>query len=112
MSAPRSKRDDASVLRPSRLLVRRTDAGLKYALSNTTVRVVGEISDALPPMTPATACARSRSAMTSISASSVRATPSSVVSRSPAVARRIRSAPPARVSRSKAWSGWPSSNST
>ena len=40
MSAPRSKRDDASVFRPSRLLVRRTDAGLKYALSNATVFVV------------------------------------------------------------------------
>ena len=38
MSAPRSKRADASVFRPSRLLVRRTDAGLKYALSNTTRR--------------------------------------------------------------------------
>ena len=40
MSAPRSKRAEASVFRPSRLLVRRTDAGLKYALSNATVRVV------------------------------------------------------------------------
>ena len=28
-SAPRSKRDEASVFSPSRLLVRRTDAGLK-----------------------------------------------------------------------------------
>ena len=37
MSAPRSKRDDASVFRPSRLLVRRTDAGSKYALSSTIV---------------------------------------------------------------------------
>ena len=41
MSAPRSKRDDASVFRPSRLLVCRTDAGLKYALSNATVCVRG-----------------------------------------------------------------------
>jgi hypothetical protein len=39
MSAPRSKRDDASVLSPSRLLVRRTDAGWKYALSSA-IRVV------------------------------------------------------------------------
>ena len=43
MSAPRSNRVEASVLRPRRLLVRRTDAGLKYALSKTTVFVVAEI---------------------------------------------------------------------
>ena len=88
MSAPRSNRVDASVLRPRRLLVRRTDAGLKYALSNTTVPVLADTSDAAPPMTPATACALSRSAMTSISGSSVRATPSSVVIVSPFLARR------------------------
>ena len=45
MSAPRSNRDEASVFRPSRLLVRRTEAGLKYALSNATVRVAAETSD-------------------------------------------------------------------
>src|SRR6266699_1396957 len=42
MSAPRSKRDDASVLSASRLLVRRTEAGLKYALSSTTLFVAGD----------------------------------------------------------------------
>ena len=72
MSAPRSKRDDASVFRPSRLLVRRTDAGLKYALSKATRRRRRRDFGAAPPMTPATACARSRSAMTSMSGSSVR----------------------------------------
>ena len=82
MSAPRSNRDEASVFRPSRLLVRRTDDGLKYALSNATIRVVVDTSAMPPPMTPATACARSRSAMTSMSASSARSTPSSVVIRS------------------------------
>ena len=46
MSAPRSNRDEASVFRPRRLLVRRTDAGLKYALSNATVVVVAETSAA------------------------------------------------------------------
>ena len=60
MSAPRSKRDDASVFRPSRLLVRRTDAGLKYALSNATVACAPDTSDAAPPMTPATACGAPR----------------------------------------------------
>ena len=59
MSAPRSKRVDASVLRPRRLLVRRTEAGLKYALSSAIVVVVSETSEAAPPMTPAIACARS-----------------------------------------------------
>ena len=75
MSAPRSNRADASVFRPSRLLVRRTDTGWKQALSNTTVRVDEETSDAAPPMTPAIAWARSRSAMTSMSGSSFRSTP-------------------------------------
>ncbi len=56
-SAPRSNRDEASVFSPSRLLVRRTDAGLKYALSNATTLVASETSERRPPMTPATACA-------------------------------------------------------
>ena len=72
MSAPRSKRDEASVLRPRRLLVRRTDAGLKYALSNATVLVAADTSEDAPPITPATAWARVASAMTSMSGSSVR----------------------------------------
>src|SRR4029079_13491516 len=60
MSAPRSNRVEASVLRPRRLLVRRTDAGLKYALSKTTVLVVAETSEDAPPITPPTARARCR----------------------------------------------------
>ena len=71
-SAPRSNRVDASVLSPSRLLVRRTDAGVKYALSSTITRVVAPISDSAPPITPPTACARAASAITSMSGSSVR----------------------------------------
>ena len=57
-STPRSNRADASVLRASRLLVRLTDEGLKYALSNATARVAPETSDAAQPMTPAIACVR------------------------------------------------------
>src|SRR5215831_4654123 len=78
MSAPRSNLDDASVLRPSFLLVRRTEAGLKYALSKTIDLVVPDTSETRPPMTPAIAWARSRSAITSMSSSSFRSTPSSV----------------------------------
>ena len=85
MSAPRSKRDEASVFRPSRLLVRRTDAGLKYALSNATILVAAETSAAAPPMTPATAWGRLRSAITSMSGSSLRSTPSRVRIVSPAL---------------------------
>ena len=41
MSPPRSKRIDASVFKPSRLLVRRTDGGWKYALSSAISVVAG-----------------------------------------------------------------------
>ena len=58
--------------------------------------VAADTSDAAPPITPATACARSRSAMTSMSGSSVRSTPSSVVIVSPGLARRTRISAPAR----------------
>ena len=71
-SAPRSKRMLASVLSPSFLLVRRTEAGLKYALSRTMVVVAFVTSVSAPPMTPATATARSASAMTSMSGESTR----------------------------------------
>jgi hypothetical protein len=104
-SAPRSNRADASVFNPSPLLVRRTEAGLKQALSNTTVRVDDDTSEAAPPMTPATAWARSRSAMTSISGSSFRSTPSSVLIVSPFAARRTRISDPPSVARSNACMG-------
>ena len=45
----------ASVFRPSALLVRRTESGLKYALSSTMVCVSPVTSESAPPMTPATA---------------------------------------------------------
>ena len=68
-------------------------------------------------MTPARATGFSASAMTRCSGESVRSTPSSVTSVSPARARRTTiagrpSAPFASVSRSKAWSGWPMSQRT
>ena len=76
------------------MLVRRTDAGLKYALSNTTVRVAAETSDVAAAHDAGHGLRPVASAMTSMSASSVRSTPSSVVSRSPAAARRMRSSLP------------------
>ncbi len=81
-SAPRSNRADASVFRPNRRLVARTLVGRNQALSRAMRVVAPDTSDGAPPMTPATAMARSRSAMTSIVSSSVRSTPSRVVSRS------------------------------
>ena len=47
-SPPRSNRDDASVLRPSRLLVLRMQAGWKYALSSAMRVVAPSISDSSP----------------------------------------------------------------
>ena len=70
-------------------------AGSNQALSRAMVVVAADTSLSPPPMTPASACARSRSAITSISASSVRFWPSSVVSVSPVRAERMCSAGPA-----------------
>ena len=83
-SMPRSKRVDASVLRPSALLVARICAGAKYAASNTTRVVAVVISELAPPITPPMSSAWSASAITSMSAVSVRFLPSSVVMVSPA----------------------------
>ena len=58
MSAPRSNRVEASVFRPSRLLVLLTDAGRKYALSSAIIVVCDEISESPPPITPPRALAR------------------------------------------------------
>ena len=92
--------------------MRRTDVALKYALSNTTRVVDADTSEAAPPITPAMACARSRSAITSMSGSSLRSTPSSVVIVSPGFARRTRISPPAIRAASKACIGWPISRFT
>jgi len=72
MSAPRSNRYAASVLRSSVRDVRRVVPGSKYALSRST-RVVASVTSLFcPPITPARPMARSPSAMTHIEASSVR----------------------------------------
>ena len=87
-SAPRSKRCEASVWSPWRLAVRRTVAGWNQADSTRTRRVPAEISESPPPITPARALPRSRSAMTRSSGSSSRSLPSRVVIRSPGRAVR------------------------
>ena len=88
MSAPRSKRYAASVLRPSVRAVRRIETGLNQALSRRTRVVLSVTSVLAPPMTPAIPIARRGSAMTSIESSSACAWPSRVVKLSPARARR------------------------
>ena len=106
MSPPRSNLIEASVFRLSALLVRLTEAGWKYALSNTIRVVPARISELPPPITPPSAVARSASAMTSMSGSRRRSTPSRVVSVSPGSARRMTSRPPSsRVRRTRAAAG-------
>ncbi len=112
MSAPRSKRYAASVASPRLFDVLRMEAGLKYALSRRTLVVSAVTSVLAPPMTPARAIALSGSAMRSMESVSSRSWPSSVVRRSPGRARRTMIFRWASVSESKAWSGWPSSQST
>ena len=66
------------------------------------------ISVAAPPITPARAIGPESSVMTTSSGSRSRTTSSSVVSFSPAVARRTRMSPES-LAASKACRGWPSS---
>ncbi len=87
-SAPRSKRWEASVLRPWRREVRRMLPGANQADSSSTRVVPAEISESPPPITPASALPRSRSAMRRSSGSSVRSLPSRVTIFSPGRAVR------------------------
>ena len=69
---PRSKRPDASERKPNAREVRRMDAPLNTAASNTTVVVSLDTSLSAPPITPATPTGRSASAITSIVSANVR----------------------------------------
>ncbi len=111
-SMPRSKRIDASVRRPSCLLVVRTEAGWNQAASNTICVVASLTSESAPPITPPMAWARSASAMTSTPALSARVLPSSVLIDSPWRAVRTVMARPPSLWRSNACIGCPSSSST
>ena len=84
----------------------------QVAASSSTRVVVAETSETCPPMIPAIPVGPSRSQTTTLSASSVRSTPSSVVMRSPSAAARTMISPPGTSSRSKACSGWPVSSIT
>ena len=99
-SAPRSKRWLASVCMPNRRAAARTRRRSKWAPSIRMSRVASVTSLSSPPMTPPRPTGRSASAITRISGSSSRSTPSRVVSRSPARARRATRAPPASLPRS------------
>jgi hypothetical protein len=106
-SIPRSNRYEASVLSPSARRVSRTWRGVKYATSRKRSVVDAVTSLSSPPITPATATARSASAITVMRGSSVRDTPSSVTSTSPGCARRTTTVCPASRLRSKACIGCP-----
>ena len=106
-SSPFSHRDEPSVRRPSRIDDACVVGPSKFAHSISTVVVASDTSLHSAPINPATADGFSASAMTSVSVSSTRSCPSSVVTRSPAVARRTTISRPATLSRSKAWVGSP-----
>ena len=104
-------------MRSSMRLVRLMLPELNAALSSSTSTVFSSISELRPPMTPASATARSSpSEMTVFSEVSVRSCPSRVVSTSPSRAARTTMwrLPSTSVSlpRSKACSGWPVRNMT
>jgi hypothetical protein len=86
--------------------------GSKFAASSRTSVVASEISVSSPPMIPASATARSPSAITRSSGTSSRSAPSSVRIRSRGVARRTTMRPPASLSKSNACSGFPSASIT
>ena len=85
---PRSKRPDASERIPNAFDVRRIDGPLNTAASNKTFVVLSVTSLVRPPITPATPIGPFVSAMISMDSLSSRSLPSSVVSVSPAFARR------------------------
>ena len=77
----------------------------QLATSSSTRVVASETSETWPPMIPAMPEGPSLSQTRTVSESSTRSTPSSVVIFSPSSAARTVSAPPGTLSRSKACSG-------
>ncbi len=106
-SRPFSQRDEPSVRSPSRVEDAWVAGPSKFAHSSSTVVVESVTSLHSAPISPAIADGFSASAMTSVSVSSVRCWPSSVVTGSPSAARRTMISRPATLSRSKAWVGSP-----
>ena len=106
----RSKRSDASEIRPSERLVRLIDSGSKQADSSKMFTVFSETSVSSPPITPAKATGPLGSQIIRVEVVNGRSVPSNVVRRSPSSARRtMMAARPCEsrpnVSRSKAWRG-------
>ncbi len=87
------------------------DAGSQFAASSRMSEDESRTSVDAPPMTPASEITPESSAITMSSGSSARTESSSVVSFSPATARRTLSAPWMEAA-SNACSGWPSSSIT
>ena len=108
-STPRSNRLTASLGSLCRRAVRATVTGSQWAASSSTLTEVSVISLFAPPITAANDTGPVSSQITMSSGSSSRSTPSRVVSRSPALARRTTS-PPVSRSGSNACIGWPSSS--
>ena len=102
---------EASEIRPRLRLVREVRPRSKAADSKSTQVVSSVTSLFSPPITPASATARSGVAMTVMSLVSSRSSPSRVVRRSPSAAARttIWAHPSALATfaKSKACSGWP-----
>ena len=92
--------------------LRRIVPGSKLAASSRTAVVVSVTSVSSPPMIPANAIAASPSAITRSAGSSLRRLPSRLANSSPGRARRTTIRPPRSVSKSKAWSGFPSASMT
>ena len=110
-STSRSKRRDASDESLCRRDERAITIGSKCAASITTSVVDSEISVDAPPITPATPIGPESSVISRSSTSSSRVWSSSVISFSPADARRTTMSPLSR-SLSYPWIGWPSSSIT
>ena len=115
-SVPRSNRADASLRRPSRFAVRAIHMGVQWAISSSRLEVDALTSLLCPPITAAIPTAVSAPSTITPSCvparASVRWTPSRVVSVSPSCAQRTPIRPPASLSRSNAWLGFPSSSIT
>ena len=92
-STPRSLRFPASEVSLWRLPVRNIDTASQCAASTSTRVVVSDISVVSPPMTPPSPMIPLSSVTTRSSGERARSVPSSVVSRSPSVARRTRIGP-------------------
>ena len=95
-----SNRAEASERSDSRREVRSTFAPFQFATSSSTSVVSSETSETWPPISAAIPVGWSRSQTSTVSASSSRSTPSSVVIFSPGRAVRTISSPPGSFARS------------